>query len=104
MQKVVIENGKVVSVSGHKGMGKVIADLSTQNNQVEIETLSNETQNKVENSVIETTTENNDTKLPQTGEETNIFVKWLSIVITLGVFWLGSMLLIEYEKKNMKEN
>lgn len=47
------------------------------------------------------TTENIDTKLPQTGEETNTFVTWLSIAISLGLFWLGSMLLIEHEKKKM---
>ena len=48
-----------------------------------------------------TTTVENDAKLPKTGEETNAFAKWLSIVIVLGVFWLVSMLLIEREKKKM---
>lgn len=43
----------------------------------------------------------NDTKLPQTGEENNVFVKWLSIVILLGILWLVSMLLIDREKKKM---
>lgn len=43
----------------------------------------------------------NDTKLPQTGEENNAFVKWLSIAIPLGIFWLIAMLLIDREKKKM---
>ena len=63
--------------------------------------LSNETQNKTDENVIVTNTEKNDTKLPQTGEETNVFAKWLSIAIALGVFWIFSMLLIEREKKKI---
>ena len=35
MQKVVIENGKVVSVSGHKGMGSLLADLSENNTKTD---------------------------------------------------------------------
>ena len=49
----------------------------------------------------EKTEANNDNKLPQTGEEPNLFAEWLSIVIVLGIFWLTSMLLIEREKKRM---
>ena len=64
----------------------------------EQEKVSSETQDK---NVIETTTENNTTKLPQTGEETNAFARWLTIVIPIMAFWLGSMLLIDYEKKKM---
>lgn len=52
----------------------------------------------------ETTTNKNNTKLPQTGEETNIFVSWLSIAIILGIFWLVSMLLIDREKKKIKQS
>lgn len=63
--------------------------------------ISNETQNSADKNVEETTTENNDTKLPQAGEDTNPFARWLSIVIALGIIWLGSMLLIEREKKKM---
>lgn len=47
--------------------------------------------------------ETNNTKLPQTGEENNAFAKWLFISITLGIFWLVSMLLIDSEKKKMAE-
>lgn len=63
--------------------------------------LSDEKQDKTDQNIEESTTEKNDTKLPQTGEETNTFVTWLSIVILLGVFWLGAMLLIDREKKKM---
>lgn len=59
--------------------------------------VSDENQDKTDENVVGT----NDTKLPQTGEENNVFVKWLSIVILLGVFWLVSMLLIDREKKKM---
>lgn len=45
--------------------------------------------------------DNNDAKLPQTGEETNTFARWLSIAIALGIFWICSMLFIEHEKKKM---
>ena len=67
----------------------------------EQEKVSSETQDKTEGNVAGTTTENNTTKLPQTGEETNAFAKWLTIVIPIMAFWLGSMLLIDYEKKKM---
>ena len=60
-----------------------------------------ELSNEVQNNVIGTDTNENDTKLPQTGEETNVFVKWLSVAIPLGIFWLVSMLLIDREKKKM---
>lgn len=43
----------------------------------------------------------NDTKLPQTGEETNTFAKWLTVFIILGIIWLGSMIFIDHEKKKM---
>lgn len=43
----------------------------------------------------------NNTKLPQTGEETNAFTEWLSVAIPLSIFWLVSMLLIDREKKKM---
>ena len=46
-------------------------------------------------------TEKKDDKLPQTGEKTNTFARWLSIAVALGIFWICSMLLIEYEKKKM---
>ena len=78
-----------------------IPDDNTENNT------NNNTENNTNNN-IENNTENNNgnnmenvTKLPQTGEETNTFARWLSIVIILGLFWLGSMLLIEREKKKM---
>ena len=60
------------------------------------ETSSNETKDNTNNN-----TGKNDTKLPQTGEENNAFVGWLSITIFLGTFWLGSMLLIDREKKKI---
>lgn len=62
---------------------------------------SDEKQDKTDSNIEESTTENNDTKLPQTGEETNTFVSWLSMLVILGIFWLGSMLLIDREKKKM---
>ncbi len=68
-------------------------DNSTDNNT------NNNTNNNVENNVSNNA--ENVTKLPQTGEETNEFTKWLSIAIFLGVFWLMSMLLIDYEKKKI---
>lgn len=40
-------------------------------------------------------------KLPQTGEETNTFAEWLTITILLMIFWLGSMIWINYEKKKI---
>lgn len=63
--------------------------------------LSDETQDKTAPNIEESTPENNDTKLPQTGEENNAFARWLSIAISLGIFWLCSMLLIDREKKRM---
>lgn len=42
----------------------------------------------------------NNTKLPQTGEKTNMLAKWLSIFIGLSIFWLASMLLIDHVHKN----
>ena len=54
------------------------------------------TTGKIQNETIK-----KDNKLPQTGEETNVFAKWLSIVILLGIVWLMSMLLIDREKKKM---
>ena len=41
----------------------------------------------------------NDTKLPQTGEEQNIFANWLLIVILIGVLWLATLLLINNKTK-----
>lgn len=61
----------------------------------------NNTNNNVKNNVSNNA--ENFTKLPQTGEETNEFTKWLSIAIFLGVFWLMSMLLIDYEKKKITQ-
>ena len=54
------------------------------------------TTGKIQNETIK-----KDNKLPQTGEETHTFVTWLSAVILLGIFWLGSMLRIDREKKKM---
>lgn len=78
-----------------------IPDGNTENN-VDNSTdnsTDNNTNNNVENNVSNNA--ENVTKLPQTGEETNEFTKWLSIAIFLGVFWLMSMLLIDYEKKKI---
>ena len=63
----------------------------------EREKVSGENQDTTDENVLGT----NDTKLPQTGEENNMFAKWLSIVIVLGIFWIVSMLLIDREKKRM---
>ena len=59
--------------------------------------VSDENQDETDENVVGT----NNTKLPQTGEETNAFTKWLSIAISIGIFWLVSMLLIDREKKKM---
>lgn len=67
----------------------------------EKEKAANEMQDKTDKNGGKITTEKNDTKLPKTGEETNTFVTWLSIVIVLGTFWIASMLLIDHEKKKM---
>ena len=63
--------------------------------------LSSETQDKTDKNEGETTTGKNDTKLPQTGEETNKFAEYLGTVVVLAAVWLGSMLLIDREKKKM---
>ena len=60
-----------------------------------------ELSNEVPNNVIGTNTEENDTKLPQTGEENNPIATGLLIAIIAGIFWLVSMLLIDREKKKM---
>lgn len=43
----------------------------------------------------------NNTNLPKTGEEPNSFIGYLTTIIVLGSIWLGSMLLIDREKKKM---
>lgn len=63
--------------------------------------LSNETQDNVDENIGGTFTGTNNTKLPQTGEETNAFAEWLTIAIFLMIFWFVSMLLIDREKKKM---
>ena len=63
--------------------------------------LSNETQDNVDENIGGTFTGTNNTKLPQTGEETNAFAEWLTIAISLMIFWFVSMLLIDHEKKKM---
>lgn len=65
------------------------------------ETQNDTEQNNTETNVGETTTEKNDTKLPQTGDETRKFTRWLSTAVILGIFWLVSMLLIDREKRRM---
>lgn len=56
---------------------------------------------EVFNGSQDSTEKNNDDKLPQTGEEANPFANYLTIVIILGIIWLGSMILIDQEKKKM---
>lgn len=62
---------------------------------------SNETQDNVDENIGGTFTGTNNTKLPQTGEETNAFAEWFTIAISLMIFWFVSMLLIDHEKKKM---
>lgn len=100
MQKVIIENGKVVSVTGELQGIPIIANLGEDNNNDTSGNLENTNQVSTD-ALEEVNTIKNDTKLPQTGEETNEFAKWLSIAIFLGIFWLVSMLLIDREKKKM---
>ena len=56
------------------------------------------TSNVVDTTAEETKIENNDEKLPQTGEEINTLSIWLSIIIVIGVLCLGSILLIERKR------
>ncbi len=67
----------------------------------EIAKISNETQDKTDQNLGETTTGKNNDQLPQTGEETNPFVSWLSAVTALAILWLGSMVIIDHEKKKI---
>lgn len=60
-----------------------------------------EVSNEAQDNANENTGETNNTKLPQTGEETNALAEWLTIAIPLMIFWLVSMLLIDREKKKM---
>ena len=72
---------------------------TTSSNNNEVQSGENNTQQNGETAAGEVP--NADSKLPQTGEETNVFTNWISIVILLGIFWLVSMLLIDREKKKM---
>lgn len=110
MKKVVIENRKVVSATGELPMLDVIANLgeddNNNNNNNATDTGSN-LENTNHSSIDElggTSTIKNDTRLPKTGEENNVFAKWLSIVVVLGIFWILSMLLIDREKKKMNQS
>ncbi len=108
MQKVVIKNGKVVSETGELPLD-VIANLGQANEDKTNEEVNNEIDNETnlgENNISQqgTNATLNDSKLPKTGEENNTFVKWLSIVIILGIFWLLSMLLIDREKKKINQS
>ena len=106
MKKIVIENGKVISATGEFPGLEPMIDLSANDADGKDNTKQEEHNNTIPDNTITneiegTNTVNNNTKLPQTGEETNIFANWLSIVILLGIFWLGSMILIDREKKKM---
>lgn len=110
MQKVIIENGKVVSVSGELQGIPIIANLGEDNNN-DNNNNATDTGSNLENtnhsSIDElggTSTIKNDTRLPKTGEENNVFAKWLSLVVVLGIFWILSMLLIDREKKKMNQS
>ena len=120
MKKVVIENGKVVSATGELPMLDVIANLgeddndNNENNNNENnnnENNNNDTSSNLENAnhssideLGEANTIKNDTRLPKTGEENNVFAEWLSIVIVLGIVWMVSMLLIDHEKKRINQS
>ena len=98
-KELIFEDGELISQTDN-------VDSSEDNNQNESTSSNNNEVNSGENNTQQsgkTTNETieNDTKLPKTGEETNLFTKWLSIVILLGIFWLVSMLLIDREKKKM---
>ena len=105
MKKVVIENGKVVSATGELPMLDVIANLGEDDNDNNNTTDTGSNLENTNNSSIdeleEVNTIKNDTRLPKTGEENNVFAKWLSIAIFLGIFWIVSMLLIDRKKKKM---
>lgn len=99
--ELIFKDGKLTSATGNPNdkdnNSENNVDNNTDNNTENNE--NNNTENNTENNV-ENNAENV-TKLPQTGEETNVFTLWLSIVIILGIIWLGSMLLIDREKKKM---
>lgn len=104
-EKLIFKDGKLILATGNPNDKEDNAennvDKNTDNNIDN--TMENNANNNVENNTgnkIENN-EENVTKLPQTGEESNKFVTWLSIVILLGIFWLGSMLLIDREKKKI---
>ena len=67
----------------------------------EQEKTANETQEGTNQNEETKTTGENNTKLPQTGEETNTFARWLTMLIILGIIWLCSMIFIDKEKKKM---
>lgn len=89
---------KVIVVNGYATFETDHFSIYVLGEKLEV---SNENQDNADENIGETSTADNNTKLPQTGEETNIFANWLSIVILLGIFWLGSMILIDHEKKKM---
>lgn len=88
------ENNTDDNTEDNTGEKENKVDNNTDNNK-ENNASNNDTENNIENN------SENITKLPQTGEETNGVVEWLSRVILLGIFWLVSMLLIDREKKKM---
>ena len=126
-KELVFENGKLIyAVGDPNDMEDDIVDGKEENEQTESNTSNeNEPNNEInfsENSAIQeettivsslentgtqeiTTAEKNDNKLPQTGtEEDNKFTKWLTAVISLGIFWLISMLLIDYKKEKINQS
>lgn len=92
--KIVFENGKVVSYKD-----------SEKNNEDESKNTITGIESKDDNIILPDNNTMNiiDTKLPQTGEEDSLIVRYLSSVIILGIVWLGSMLLIDREKKKMEK-
>lgn len=109
-KELVFEDGKLISATGNPNDVKYNSENNEENtenntgNDVENNTENNSEINSNSGDNIKDETIENDTKLPQTGEENNVFANWLSIAILLGIFWLVSMLLIDREKKKMTKS
>ena len=102
-KELVFKDGNLISAIGNPNDVKDNSENNGENtgNNMENNTENNSESNSNSGDNIKDETIENDTKLPQTGEENNVFANWLSIAIPLGIFWLVSMLLIEREKKKM---
>lgn len=102
VQRVEIQNGKVVSTSGELSLTPMkVIGANTNGNNTSTDNPGNNVQSKPANSTQNNGQTGNNTKLPQTGEEENVFATWLIRATILVAVWLGSMLVIDCEKRKM---